>query len=345
MASSSKSGKRDILEGDWDPTYDGFAAAGPGVVTAIAPPEAAGSGPKRGDSPENSRLETPKGRPLPTLREIHQINLRRAIEEDRATKPCDICGDPNHDYRQCQAGAKPESEPPTPEQMGDTRCRNCDGGHPGQCPCGWCGENGHISSDCQAKHYSRAMQERFPKKKRTKKKKILEYTCRRCGDKHPFNRYCPYAIEPPIIPGECRSCATLTNHHDDGCELVELKDRIGMCAFCGDVSHTYAECPDRYPNRTPKRVMGRGEGRRRASPPTEPARAPDPPAYYGVCSFCGSAGHGHEECPGLKEAVREQAAQLARVQIVRYEAAREGTHGRGNREEGRTQRVCKRTRP
>ena len=125
----------------------------------------------------------------------------------------------------------------------------------------WCGQNWHISSDCQAKHYSRAMQERFPKKKRTKKKKILEYTCRRCGDKHPFNRYCPYAIEPPIIPGECRSCATLTNHHDDRCELVELKDRIGMCAFCGDVSHMYAECPDRYPNRTPKRVMGRGEGR------------------------------------------------------------------------------------
>ena len=35
-----------------------------------------------------------------------------------------------------------------------------------------------------------------------------------------------------------------------------------------------------------------------------------------------SVGHGHEECPGLKEAVREQAAQLAQLQIARYEAAR-----------------------
>ena len=40
------------------------------------------------------------------------------------------------------------------------------------------------------------------------------------------------------------------------------------------------------------------------------------------CSFCGSAGHGHELCPKLKEAVREQADQIARIQIARYEKAR-----------------------
>ena len=70
---------------------------------------------------------------------------------------------------------------------------------------------------------------------------------------HPFNRYCPYAVEPPIVPGECRSCATLTNHHDEEYELVAIKDRIGLCAFCGDISHLYADCPDQYPNRGPKR--------------------------------------------------------------------------------------------
>ena len=70
----------------------------------------------------------------------------------------------------------------------------------------------------------------------------------------------PYAIEPPIVPGECRSCATLTNHHDEECELVAIKDRICLCAFCGDISHLYADCPDRYPNRGPKRVLPHKEG-------------------------------------------------------------------------------------
>ena len=167
------------------------------------------------------------------------------------------------------------------------------------------------------------MRDRFPKRKRGKKQKILEYTCCRCGDRHPFNRYCPYAIDPPIIPGECRSCATLTNVHDDGCEMVAIKDRIGLCAFCGEISHPYAECPERYPNGAPKRVMGRATtARESARTPAQDRTAPRPPAYYGVCSFCSSAGHGHEECPGLKEAIQEQAAQLARLQIVRYESAR-----------------------
>ena len=111
--------------------------------------------------------------------------------------------------------------------------------------------------------------------------------------------------------------------HDDGCEMVAIKDRIGLCAFCGEISHSYAECPERYPNRTPKRVLERTTTARESDRATAQDRtAPRPPAYYGVCSFCGSAGHGHEECPGLKEAIQEQAAQLAQLQIARYEAAR-----------------------
>ena len=38
--------------------------------------------------------ETPAGRPLPTLRDIRQANLRRVLEEEGAETPCDICGAP-----------------------------------------------------------------------------------------------------------------------------------------------------------------------------------------------------------------------------------------------------------
>ena len=58
---------------------------------------------------------------------------------------------------------------------------------------------------------------------------------------------------------------------------------------------------------------------------------PEPPPYYGVCSFCGSAGHGHELCPKLKEAVREQADQIARIQMVRYEEVRNRAQEPSNR--------------
>ena len=65
-----------------------------------------------------ARGEPPKGRPLPTLRENHQMNLRRALEEEMAEVPCDICGSQDHDYRHCQAGALPESQTPGILQSG-----------------------------------------------------------------------------------------------------------------------------------------------------------------------------------------------------------------------------------
>ena len=246
------------------------------------------------------------------------MNLKRALEEEMAEIPCDICGSQDHDYHHCQAGALLESQMPGTPQPG----RNDDRGNLSQGPCGWCEKKGHISLECPAKFYSQSMKERFPKMKKKRKLKIPEYTCRRCGEQHPFNRYCPYAIEPPIVPGECRSCATLTNHHDEECELVAIKDRIGLCAFCGDISHLYADCPDRYPNRGPKRLLPRKEGPDRLISPTTGRDPPVPPPYCGVCSFCRSAEHGHELCPELKEAVREQAEQIARIQMARYEEVR-----------------------
>ena len=103
LESSSKSERGGMDGGDWDPTYDGFALDGRGPRARTSPLEGYETqGPKNKKDFE-ARGESPKGRPLPTLREIHQMNLRRA---------CDICGCQDHDYRHCQAGALPESQTP-----------------------------------------------------------------------------------------------------------------------------------------------------------------------------------------------------------------------------------------
>ena len=68
--------------------------------------------------------------------------------------------------------------------------------------------------------------------------------------------------------------------------------------------------------------MPRKEGLDRAASLLTRRDPPEPPPYNGVCSFCGSAGHGHELCPELKRTVREQADQIARIQVARYEEVR-----------------------
>ena len=215
LESSFKSDKGGMAGGDWDPTYNGFALDERGSRTMTSPSAGRGTRGPQNNKDTEGRGETPKGRPLPTLREVHQMNLKRALEE-MAELPCDKCGGQDHDYHHCQAGALLESQMPGTPQLG----QNDDRGNLNQGPCGWCEKKGHISLECPAKFYSQSMKERFPKMKKKRKSRILEYTCRRCGEQHPFNRYCPYAIEPPIVPGECRSCATLTNHHDEECELL-----------------------------------------------------------------------------------------------------------------------------
>ena len=87
------------------------------------------------------------------------MHLKRALEEEMAEVPCDICGGQDHNYRHCQVGAL------------------LDRGNLNQGPCGWCENKGHISLECPAKFYSQSMKERFPKMKKKRKSKILEYTC------------------------------------------------------------------------------------------------------------------------------------------------------------------------
>ena len=82
---------------------------GEGPELGRAPPEGHETQGPQNRKDFEARGESPKGRPLPTLREIHQMNLRRALEEEMAEVPCDICGSQDHDYRHCQAGALPES--------------------------------------------------------------------------------------------------------------------------------------------------------------------------------------------------------------------------------------------
>ena len=118
LESSTKSEKGGMAGGDWDPTYDGLALdeRGPRTITSLSEGHKT-RGPQNNKDPEG-RGETPKGRLLPTLQEIHQMNLRRVLEEERAEVPCDICGSQDHDYRHCQAGALLESQMPGTPQPG-----------------------------------------------------------------------------------------------------------------------------------------------------------------------------------------------------------------------------------
>ena len=70
--------------------------------------------------------ETPSGRPLPTLQQIRQVNLQKIFEEEGVDTPCDICGDPCHDYRNCTKEAYRESQDvrqsPVSERVSGGQC-------------------------------------------------------------------------------------------------------------------------------------------------------------------------------------------------------------------------------
>ena len=207
----------DTPEYDWDTRYDGIQ----GFLSHLKNRVSETDMPQRGQSPRG-RLrmppepqrhykqlkvydETPSGRPLPTLQQIRQANLHKIFEEKGAEMPCDICGDPQHDYRNCTKEAYLESQDvrqdPMTERVSGGQCPNCDVPHPGVCPCAWCDPPGHIAQDCMAHFADSSMQARFPRKEKICKTPIKHYECHRCGGSHNFNIYCPTVRDPPVVPG------------------------------------------------------------------------------------------------------------------------------------------------
>ena len=102
---------------------------------------------------------------MPTLQQIRQANLDKIFEEEGADTPCDICGDPSYDYRNCTKEAYLESQDVRQdlgvERMLKSQCPNCDQLHPWVCLCAWCDQPGHIAQDCLAHFADSSMQARF----------------------------------------------------------------------------------------------------------------------------------------------------------------------------------------
>ena len=251
----------DTPEYDWDTRYDGISGFPSHLRNRVSEP----STPQRGQSPRGGPRtppepqrhykqlkvydETPTGRPLTTLQQIRQANLHKIFEEEGAETPCDICGDPQHDYRNCTKEAYLESQDVRLDpEMGRTpqgQCPNCDVPHPGICPCAWCDQLGHIPQDCIAHFTDSSMQARFPKREKVPRTPLKHYESHCCGGTHPFNIYCPTIKDLPVIPGECRSCGTTTKEHGNDCQYVAIKDNIGLCTYCRGQDHRYAACPQR----------------------------------------------------------------------------------------------------
>ena len=164
----------DTPEYFWDTGYDGirgFSSRLKNRVSETSTPQGGQSPRGRPKTPpQPQRLfkqlkvydETPSGRPLPTLQQIRQANLRKIFEEEGVDTPCDICGDPTHDYRNCTKEAYRESQDvrqsPVVGRDSGGRCPNCDVPHPGICPCAWCDQRGHIAQDCMAHFADDSMQ-------------------------------------------------------------------------------------------------------------------------------------------------------------------------------------------
>ena len=150
----------------WDTGYDGiqgFASRLRNRVSETSTPQSGQSPKGRPKTPPEPQRqfkqlkvydETPTGRPLPTLQQIRQANLRKILEEEGVDMPCDICGSPHRDYRNCTNEAYRESQDVrqsvTKGRDSEGQCPNCNIPHPGICPCAWCDQPGHIAQDCMA---------------------------------------------------------------------------------------------------------------------------------------------------------------------------------------------------
>ena len=146
----------------WDTGYDGiqgFSSRLRNRVSETSTPQGGQSPRGRPRTPPEPQRqfkqlkvydETPAGRPLPTLQQIRQANLRKIFEEEGVDTPCDICGSPHHDYRNCTKEAYRESQDvrqsPAKGRGSGGQCPNCNIPHPGICPCAWCDRPGTYSS-------------------------------------------------------------------------------------------------------------------------------------------------------------------------------------------------------
>ena len=181
----------------WDTGYDGiqgFASRLRNRVSETSTPQSGQSPKGRPKTPPEPQRqfkqlkvydETPTGRPLPTLQQIRQANLRKILEEEGVDTPCDICGSPHHDYRNCTKEAYRESQDvrqsPAKRRDSEGQCPNCNIPHPGICPCAWCDQPGHIAQDCMAHFADDSKRARFPKRGKVRRTPIKYYECRRCG--------------------------------------------------------------------------------------------------------------------------------------------------------------------
>ena len=237
----------------WDTGYDGiqgFASRLRNRVSETSTPQSGQSPKGRPKTPPEPQRqfkqlkvydETPTGRPLPTLQQIRQANLRKILEEEGVDTPFDICGSPHHNFRNCTNEAYRESQDVrqsfTKGRDFEGQCPNCNIPHPGICPCAWCDQPGHIAQDCMAHFADDSMRAQFPRREKVRRTPIKYYECRHCGGSHPFNIYCPNVRDPPVIPGECRFCGTTTREHANDCQYVAIKDNIGLCTYCQAQDH------------------------------------------------------------------------------------------------------------
>ena len=207
---------------------------------------------------------TPTGPPPQGDAQPQRLNFETPIEGDYG--PCFICNEPGHVSGRCPGGWRRESEDPRSHTSEEgeplnERCRNCNGTHQGICPCGWCNQLGHIAAQCTAKHDSEEMNQRFPKRQKTKKPPVAKYQCWKCSQYHSFKEYCPNITHPPPRPGECKACGRTSGRHAPGCDYDAIRRRLLLCTFCGKSGHLQQDCWEK------RRLRNREQG---VSRPTDP---------------------------------------------------------------------------
>ena len=169
----------------------------------------------------------------------------------------------------CPGGWRRESEDPRShtseeEEPPDEWCRNCNGIHPGTCPCGWCNQLGHIAAQCTAKYDSEEMNQRFPKRQKKKKPAVAKYQCWKCSQYHSFKEYCPNVSYPPPRLGECKACGRINGRHAPGCDYDAIRRRLLLCNFCGKAGHLHQDCREK------RRLRNREQGE--SEPTGQPGR-------------------------------------------------------------------------